>query len=82
MPVESRRNLRTGGFSREFARPLDIQLQNGRTTFIVASMTLRETPHASGPYLQRLSCVLRSRHLRWQPAHAVLSSSEMSIILS
>src|SRR5688572_19796512 len=32
-------------------------------------------------YLQRLSDVLRSRHLRWQPAHAVLSVSEFSIIL-
>ena len=35
-----------------------------------------------GSYLQRLAGVLRSRHLRWQPAHAALSVSAMSIIMS
>jgi hypothetical protein len=36
----------------------------------------------SASYLQRLAGVLRSRHLRWQPAHDALNVSAVAIIWS
>src|SRR5688572_14548984 len=61
----------------------DLARDHNVSGYAISSAAVKRRPRAAaGSYLQRLSDVLRSRHLRWQPAHAVLSVSEFSIILS
>ena len=77
--VHEAARLRTGG--RIIAPSRDELLALG-TWSNSQSRPENEFETERGSYLQRLAGVLRSRHLRWQPAHAALSVSERSIILS